>query len=179
MTFAALKKALQMESSGNLQHHLGKLGGLVKQTDNGLYALSDDGREALRVLDTIREADRTSSPRAERVRAMDLLAWTQDRRFVAMLTMAAFSVGIVGLAIGMIGLNIAPRQVDLLQDLHPTLLQDPQPALPHATEGNAFGIPVYVLQNGEWLYVGFIPTVGPPVHIDVSATYTIVPGTPH
>jgi DNA-binding transcriptional ArsR family regulator len=61
MSFAGLKKALQIESSGNLQHHLGKLSGLVKQTDDGLYALTDDGKEALRTLDAVRDIDRAST----------------------------------------------------------------------------------------------------------------------
>jgi DNA-binding transcriptional ArsR family regulator len=61
MAFATLKRTLQMESSGNLQHHLGKLGGLVKQTDDGLYVLTDDGKEALRTLDTVRDIDRAST----------------------------------------------------------------------------------------------------------------------
>ena len=65
MAFATLKRTLQMESSGNLQHHLGKLGGLVKQTDDGLYALTDDGKEALRTLDTVRDIDRASTPYLE------------------------------------------------------------------------------------------------------------------
>lgn len=60
VTFAELKRALHMESSGNLQHHLGKLGGLVKQTDDGLYALTDDGKEALRTLRMVKDIDRTS-----------------------------------------------------------------------------------------------------------------------
>lgn len=58
MAFAALKKALRMESSGNLQHHLGKLGGLVRQTDDGLYVLTEDGKEALRTLDMMRDNNR-------------------------------------------------------------------------------------------------------------------------
>ncbi len=54
LSFAELKKLLSTESSGYLQHHLGKLGDLIKQTEDGKYALSDDGREAMRVLNTIR-----------------------------------------------------------------------------------------------------------------------------
>jgi len=54
LSFAELKKLLSTESSGYLQHHLGKLGDLIRQTDDGKYALSDDGREAMRVLNAIR-----------------------------------------------------------------------------------------------------------------------------
>ena len=59
-TFAGLKKALGIESSGNLQHHLGKLGDLVKQTDDGMYTLTDDAREALRTLKAMQDFDRAS-----------------------------------------------------------------------------------------------------------------------
>lgn len=55
MSFAELKRTLGIESSGNLQHHLGKLGDLIKKTDDGKYALTDDAREALRLLDIIRQ----------------------------------------------------------------------------------------------------------------------------
>jgi DNA-binding transcriptional ArsR family regulator len=47
--FSDLKKALGIESSGLMQHHLRKLQGLVKVADRGNYALTDEGREALRV----------------------------------------------------------------------------------------------------------------------------------
>lgn len=61
MTFAGLKRALQIESSGNLQHHLGKLGDLVRQTDDGLYALTDDAKEALRTLKAMEGIDSAPS----------------------------------------------------------------------------------------------------------------------
>ena len=50
MGFAELKKAAGIDSSGHLQFHLGKLSGLVETTSEGSYALTDDGREAIRVL---------------------------------------------------------------------------------------------------------------------------------
>jgi len=54
LSFADLKRVLGIESSGNLQHHLGKLGDLIKKTDDGKYAVTDDAREALRLLDIMR-----------------------------------------------------------------------------------------------------------------------------
>lgn len=66
-TFAELKKTLRMESSGNLQHHLGKLGDLVKQTNDGRYSLGDDGREALKMLNAIRAQARPPSNASEKV----------------------------------------------------------------------------------------------------------------
>lgn len=65
MTFAGLKRTLQIESSGNLQHHLGKLGDLVRQTDDGLYALTDDAKEALRTLKAVKGIDRAPSAYSE------------------------------------------------------------------------------------------------------------------
>ncbi len=41
---------MNVTSSGHLTHHLEKLDGLVMTTPDGLYSLSDDGREALRVV---------------------------------------------------------------------------------------------------------------------------------
>jgi DNA-binding HxlR family transcriptional regulator len=51
--FAQLKREVGIESSGQLQFHLGKLGGLVTTNSEGSYALTDEGREAIRVLKTV------------------------------------------------------------------------------------------------------------------------------
>jgi len=48
--FSNLKKTIGIESSGQLQFHLGKMNGLVKNTPEGNYALTDQGREALRIV---------------------------------------------------------------------------------------------------------------------------------
>jgi|GEM_PF-832908 len=48
--FSELKRELGIESSGQLQFHLGKLNGLVKSTPEGNYALTDQGRDALRTV---------------------------------------------------------------------------------------------------------------------------------
>jgi len=50
MGFAELKKEVGIESSGHLEFHLRKLSGLVGTIPEGSYALTDDGREAIRVL---------------------------------------------------------------------------------------------------------------------------------
>lgn len=52
-SFAALKRELSIDSSGNLDHHLKKLSGLVLVQRDGLYALTDDGKEALTSVRTI------------------------------------------------------------------------------------------------------------------------------
>ncbi len=48
--FAALKRQVGIESSGHLTFHLGKLGGLVSLGSDGRYELTDDGKEALRIV---------------------------------------------------------------------------------------------------------------------------------
>jgi hypothetical protein len=51
--FADLKKKTGIESSGHLQHHLSKLGPLVKTNEYGNYCLSDQGRDALLPVQTV------------------------------------------------------------------------------------------------------------------------------
>ena len=46
-SFASLKRQLNIDSSGNLDHHLKKLGPLIMTREDGLYALSGAGKEAL------------------------------------------------------------------------------------------------------------------------------------
>ena len=55
MGFAELKKKVGMESSGHLAFHLGKLDHLVAVNADGQYALTGEGREALRMIQTVRE----------------------------------------------------------------------------------------------------------------------------
>ena len=50
MNFSQLKKALNIESNGNLDHHLKKLDTLIYLDSGGLYKLSDDGYEAIRAV---------------------------------------------------------------------------------------------------------------------------------
>ncbi len=48
MGFSELKREAGIDSNGLMAFHLGKLGGLVRATPEGGYALTDDGKEALR-----------------------------------------------------------------------------------------------------------------------------------
>jgi len=48
--FSELKRRVGIESSGHMSFHLGRLDGLVKTASNGSYTLTDDGREALRLI---------------------------------------------------------------------------------------------------------------------------------
>jgi len=52
--FSELKRELGISSSGNLQHHLGKLERLVEVNGDGQYSLTDNGREALMAIQSIR-----------------------------------------------------------------------------------------------------------------------------
>ncbi len=52
-SFASLKRQLDIESSGNLDHHLKKLKQLITVREDGLYGLTDAGKEALLSIKTI------------------------------------------------------------------------------------------------------------------------------
>ncbi len=52
-SFSALKRQLKIDSSGNIDHHVKKLGQLVNVGADGLYVLTDAGKEALRAIDAI------------------------------------------------------------------------------------------------------------------------------
>jgi DNA-binding HxlR family transcriptional regulator len=51
--FADLKKRVNIDSSGHLQHHLNKLNGLIKTDEHGKYCLSDQGKDALITVQTV------------------------------------------------------------------------------------------------------------------------------
>ena len=59
LTFSSLKQRMGMESSGQLQHHLQKLSGLVVVKANGNYGLTDAGRRALEIF---RESENSGTP---------------------------------------------------------------------------------------------------------------------
>ena len=55
LAFSELKRATGLQSNGLLTFHLGKLNDMVKLNSEGAYALTDDGREALRLIQTVHE----------------------------------------------------------------------------------------------------------------------------
>jgi DNA-binding transcriptional ArsR family regulator len=59
LTFASLKHEVEIESSGQLQHHLQKLSRLITEKTNGSYGLTDAGKRAL---DIFRESERSGRP---------------------------------------------------------------------------------------------------------------------
>lgn len=60
LTFADLKKRMDIESSGHLQHHLGKLNDLIQTDETGKYCLSDQGKDALFTVKTVENTAATS-----------------------------------------------------------------------------------------------------------------------
>jgi len=90
--FAELKRETGIESGGLLSFHLGKLGRLVKTTPGGDYDLSDEGREALRVIGTI-----SSEEREGRVKPKVLRSGSRLKVVAAVLVMALVALGGLGL----------------------------------------------------------------------------------
>ena len=62
--FADLKKRLNIESSGHLQHHLSKLGNLIRIDERGRYCLSEHGKDALFAVQTV---EKVVEPRIKRM----------------------------------------------------------------------------------------------------------------
>jgi len=54
-TFASLKRQLNIDSSGNLDHHLKKLDPLITTQPDGLYALTEAGKTALTSVAAVEE----------------------------------------------------------------------------------------------------------------------------
>jgi len=60
LTFADLKKRMNIESSGHLQHHLSKLNDLIQTDETGKYCLSDQGKDAIFTVKTVENTAATS-----------------------------------------------------------------------------------------------------------------------
>jgi DNA-binding HxlR family transcriptional regulator len=56
--FADLKRELDISSSGNLQHHIRKLGNLIDTDASGQYKLTEKGEKALIAVSMIRNMER-------------------------------------------------------------------------------------------------------------------------
>lgn len=60
LSFSSLKHELEIESSGQLQHHLQKLTGLIAtEKGSGSYALTGAGRQALNIYDSSEKSGRS------------------------------------------------------------------------------------------------------------------------
>ncbi|MCD6263112.1 winged helix-turn-helix transcriptional regulator [Candidatus Bathyarchaeota archaeon] len=70
--FAELKKKLGIDSSGHLQHHLNKLGNLIKTNEYGKYCLSDQGKDALFMIKIV---EGVSEPKIKETRIYAINRW--------------------------------------------------------------------------------------------------------
>ena len=73
MGFADLKKRLGIDSSGHLSHHLSKLNGLIKTDSYGAYSISDQGKDALFIVQTVES--HATKDREKLYKKVDLKSW--------------------------------------------------------------------------------------------------------
>jgi DNA-binding transcriptional ArsR family regulator len=116
MTFSDLKKQLGIESSGHLSFHLGKLTHLVNTSSGGAYVLTEDGKEALRLMETIVKVETRETARRTTVRnPMNIrktFASKATRKTVVLLTM-----GILVLALAISAIS-GTKFYTLQENLH-------------------------------------------------------------
>lgn len=86
--FADLKKRLGIESSGHLQHHLGKLGSLIKIDENGKYCLSEHGKDALFAVQTV---ENITKPQTKKVVERYSRGSAYPLLFLSLLLLVAFA----------------------------------------------------------------------------------------
>jgi DNA-binding transcriptional ArsR family regulator len=89
-SFASLKRELNINSSGNLDHHIKKLGKLIKVQKDGLYGLTDTGKEALVSIRAIRAIEAWRETEKRKIKA-----FANAPREVYFLTLLELTVGIV------------------------------------------------------------------------------------
>ncbi len=73
MGFADLKKKINVDSSGQLQHHLNKLNGLIKTDEYGKYCLSDQGKDALHTVQLVENTKEIRKNRKYRFKTASIL----------------------------------------------------------------------------------------------------------
>ncbi len=82
-TFASLKRQLNLDSSGNLDHHLKKLGPLIT-VQNGMYTLTEAGKQALASVSAVE-----SWKESERLRLRAFAEKPLEVNILIVLTLAA------------------------------------------------------------------------------------------
>jgi len=105
--FADLKKKTSIESSGQLQHHLNKLGDLIKTDENGKYCLSNQGKDALL---TVQSVENASLARKDSVKTHSRLY--SSKKFFQVVSVLLVFLLIASTAIALVEFN----QVQQLQD---------------------------------------------------------------
>ncbi len=98
MSFSELKRRANIDSSGNLSFHLNKLGHLVRTTSDGNYALSDEGREAIRVVEA---TERVGSATASAPIRIPNVARTEGRRSRSRIIVAVLLITLLVLGVSM------------------------------------------------------------------------------
>jgi DNA-binding HxlR family transcriptional regulator len=114
--FADLKKKTSIDSSGQLQHHLNKLGDLIKTDEHGKYCLSDQGKDALLTVQTVEHASL-----AKKDSGKTLSRFYNSKKFFQVLSVLLAFLLIASTAIALVEFN----QVQQLQTGPVAILNDP------------------------------------------------------
>jgi DNA-binding transcriptional ArsR family regulator len=112
MGFSELKRNLEVKSSGNLDHHVKKMSELVSIDHQGLYTLTEKGREALKGIRTIKsniKANR-SEPSTQSKKAFSALVMLVGGFIIVLILSISlvimskpFDVAFLGVVIGLLG----------------------------------------------------------------------------
>jgi DNA-binding transcriptional ArsR family regulator len=86
-TFASLKRQLDLDSSGNLDHHLKKLGSLITMQNDGFYGLTEAGKKALASVGAVEEWKESERLRLKR--------FARKPMEVSLLTVLTLMAGVV------------------------------------------------------------------------------------
>jgi DNA-binding transcriptional ArsR family regulator len=105
MGFSDLKKALDIDSGGQLQFHLGKLHGLVK-TVEGNYTLTDEGKEALRMM-------AAKEPVKIEPKTKHSITPRRKRRYAIIITAIIAAVAIIGALSFFVAAAYAPLTINI------------------------------------------------------------------
>jgi len=118
LSFSQLKSKLGLESSGNLDHHLKKLEDLIYLDSDGLYKISDDGKEAMRAIKSIESSFVKEGPAVAQSRRIFGVLLLFFGIFIFALALATFAIipdgitsqqltgvlgGLIGSIIGLLG----------------------------------------------------------------------------
>ena len=103
LNFSQLKNKLGIESSGNLDHHLKKLKDLIYLDSDGLYKVSDEGKEAIRAIKSIESS----------FAVKETYPVAQSRRIFGVLLMllAVFILAVTIMAVAIIPASMTSQQL--------------------------------------------------------------------
>ncbi|MHA1907159.1 MAG: winged helix-turn-helix domain-containing protein [Candidatus Thorarchaeota archaeon] len=75
LAFSELKRKVGISSSGNLQHHIGKLSTLIETNGGGNYTLTDQGRESIIAIRAVRNIQNRSRDDSKMVTIITSIAF--------------------------------------------------------------------------------------------------------